>query len=184
MPDEPITPAAGDGTDPAANGGQAPAKPAQSFTQDDVNRIVAERVSREREKYADYKDLKNAASELEKLRAYQMSETEKAVAKAAAEAEQRGKSAALATSASRLARAEIRAAAAGRVDKEALDGFLEYADVTKFVGDDGEPDSKAIEAAVKKLAGPDRPADFDGGARSTAKSTDMNQLIRQKAGLG
>jgi len=121
-----------------------------------------------------------AVKELEQLKAANLSDTEKAVA----EAERRGHAAATAATASRLARAELRAAAAGKVDQTALDGFLEYADLTKFVGADGEPDTKAIEKAIKALAGEPRPTDFDGGARRTAaKTTDMNQLIRQKAGL-
>lgn len=38
--------------------------------------------------------------------------------------------------------------------------------------------------ALLKVVGAQAPLNFDGGARRTAKSTDMNQLIRQKAGLG
>ncbi len=38
-------------------------EPDQTFTQADVDRIVRERVKREREKYADYDDLKAKASE-------------------------------------------------------------------------------------------------------------------------
>lgn len=121
-----------------------------------------------------------AAKELETVRKASMSEQEKAVA----EAEERGKRSAFESSAERLARAEFRAEAVGKVSKETLDGFLEYADPKKFVGDDGEPDMKAIQSAVKKLAGSGRGTDFDGGARTTAKSTDMNSLIRQKAGHG
>jgi hypothetical protein len=145
----------------------------KTFSQADLDRIVADRVSRERAKYGDYADLKKKA-------AAAMTEQERAVA----EAEQRGKTAAQTATSGRLARAEFKAAAAGKVEKDALDGFLEYADLAKFVGDDGEPDTKAIEAVVKKLAGPARAPDFDGGARTSAtKTTDMNQLIRQKAGL-
>jgi hypothetical protein len=144
------------------------------FTQADIDRVVADRVSRERAKYADYGDLKKKA-------AAAMTEQERAVA----EAEQRGAQTATSKAAGRLARAEFRAAAAGRIDKEALDAYLEDADVSKFVGDDGEPDLKAIEARIKRLGGIDRRTDFDGGARSAPqKTTDMNQLIRQKAGLG
>jgi len=121
-----------------------------------------------------------AVKELEQLKAANLTETEKAVA----EAERRGHAAATTAGASRLARAELRAAAAGQVDKAAMDGFLEYADLAKFVGDDGEPDTKAIERAVKALAGEPKTTNFDGGARRTAeKPTDMNQLIRAKAGL-
>lgn len=121
----------------------------------------------------------NAAKELEKVRADAMSETEKAVAAAraagAAEAAQKA--------GPRLVRAEFRAAAAGTVDKQTLDAYLEDVDLGKFLTEDGEPDSKAIEARIKRLGG-GKPADFDGGTRTpAAKTTDMNSLIRQRAGM-
>lgn len=122
-----------------------------------------------------------AAKELEKVRAAAMTETEKAVA----EAKAAGLTEAQKATAPRLVRAELRAAAAeAGLARDALAGFLEYADLSKFVGDDGEPDGKAIEAAVKKLGG-SRPTDFDGGARQTAaKPHDMSSLIRARAGRG
>lgn len=143
----------------------------KKFTQDDIDKVVAERLAREKAKYADYADLKRKA-------AAAMSDQEKALA----EAEQRGASAAQARSAARVAVAEFKAAAVGRVSESALAGFLEYADVSKFVGEDGEPDSKAIQSAVKKLAGAGvGGTNFDGGARTSAdKPTDMNALIRNQ----
>lgn len=124
-----------------------------------------------------------AAKELEKVRAAAMTEQEKAVA----EARTVGATEAARAAAPRLVRAELRAAAADAgLPKGALAGFLEYADLTRFVGDDGEVDEKAIAAAVKKLGGGDsRRTDFDGGARGqSAKPTDMNSLIRHAAGVG
>lgn len=121
-----------------------------------------------------------AAKELEKVRAAAMTEQEKAVA----EAEQRGAQTATAKAATRLVRAEFRAAASGRVDKETLDAYLEDVDLSKFLGDDGEPDLKAIEARIGRLGGGQRRTDFDGGARTTAaKPADMNSLIRRAAGV-
>lgn len=121
-----------------------------------------------------------AAKELEKVRAAAMTETEKAVA----EAKTAGAAEAARAAAPRLVKAELRAAAADAgLPKESLAGFLEYADLSRFVGEDGEVDEKAIGAAIKKLGG-GKPADFDGGARTTAsKATDMNALIRQRAGV-
>lgn len=120
-------------------------------------------------------------TKLDELTAAQMTEQEKAVAKAVAEAEVRAKTSTLAATSTRLARAELRAAASNRVEATTLDGFLEYADLSKFVDANGEPDEKAIKAAVDKMAGPQRTS-FDGGARQSANtSTDMNQLIRDKA---
>lgn len=127
------------------------------------------------------KELRAAQVELEKVRQAGLSEQEKAVAAAKAE----GATEAARTAAPRLVKAELKAAAADAgLPKEALSGFLEYADLTRFVTDDGEVDEKAITAAIKKLGG-GKPADFDGGARASAgKSTDMNSLIRQAAGRG
>lgn len=48
-------------TEPKAT--EAPPEPPQTFTQEDVDRIVRERVQRERAKYADYDELKTKASE-------------------------------------------------------------------------------------------------------------------------
>lgn len=157
-------------------GATADTKSEKTFTQADLDRVVADRIAREKAKYADYGDLKRKA-------AAAMTENEKAIA----EAEQRGRSAALAAAGTRLAKAEFRASAAGKVPADALDGFLEYADLKRFVDDDGEPDTKAIAAAIKKLAGSGNgmTTNYDGGARSNAeKPSDMNHQIRRLAGLG
>lgn len=57
-------------------------------SQDDLNRVIADRVQRERAKYADYKDVKTKAAEYDKLAEANKSEIEKAndrVTKAEAE---------------------------------------------------------------------------------------------------
>lgn len=140
------------------------------------------RISKANAEAAKYrKELRAAQSELEKVRKAGLTEQEKAVA----EAEQRGRSAALASTGARLARAEFRAAAAGQVDKETLDAYLEDVDLSKFLSEDGEPDTKAIEGRIKKLAGGSTKTSYDGGARTTAAApADMNSLIRRQAGLG
>lgn len=145
----------------------------KKFSQADLDRIVADRVGREKAKYADYGDLKKKA-------AAAMTDQEKLVA----DAEARGKAAGLSASGTRLAKAELKAAAAGRVDADTLAGFVEYADLSKFLGEDGEPDEKAIDAAITKLGGAKR-TNFDGGARGRAATgNDMNQIIRRAAGRG
>lgn len=117
-----------------------------------------------------------AAKELAALRASSMSDTERAVAEA--------KAVTAAAAGKRLARAEIRAAAAGKVAPEALEAFFEFADLGKFVGDDGEPDDSKISAAVARL-GTARAASFDGGARTPAdKPHSMSAQIRKQAGFG
>lgn len=59
-------------TQPADNDTQQ-----RTFTQEELERILAERLRREREKYKDYEELKKAAEELKKIKEAQMSEQEK-----------------------------------------------------------------------------------------------------------
>ncbi|MEU7771233.1 hypothetical protein AB0C44_07895 [Micromonospora taraxaci] len=73
-------------------GGETPPEP-KPFTpitsQDDLNRVIADRVQRERGKFADYNDLKAKASRLDEIEQANKSEIEKAndrVAKAESEA--------------------------------------------------------------------------------------------------
>ena len=58
-------------------------QPGKTFTQAELDAIIAERLKREREKYKDYADLKKAAEEYQKLKESQMSEQEKLQAKLA-----------------------------------------------------------------------------------------------------
>jgi hypothetical protein len=53
-------------------------------TQDDLNRIIKERVDRERAKYADYQDLKSKASKFDQLTEAQKSEVQRATERAEA----------------------------------------------------------------------------------------------------
>ena len=64
--------------------------------------------------------------------------------------------------------------------------IFDWLDLAKFVGDDGEPDTKAITAAVERLvpATPQQPRGFEHGPRGQAAPMDMNQLIRRQAGRG
>lgn len=160
------------GTANPASGDNQPPNGGQTFTQADLDRIVAERLARERAKYADYGELKKRA-------AAAMTEQERAVADAAT----RGRAEALAGVGQRLAAAEFRAAAAGRIDN--IDELLEDLNLGKFVTADGEPDLKAIRARVDKWAPKQQAPSYDGGARTTGPAaTNMNALIRQRAGLG
>lgn len=95
------------------------------------------------------KDAKRAAdleTELAKLKAASMSDTEKAVAAAKAE----GRTEALSTVNGRLVRAEVKASAAGKLaDPEDAVSML---DLDQFkVGDDGNVDTKLIVKAIDEL---------------------------------
>lgn len=90
----------------------------------------------------------------------------------------------------RAVSAEIKARAANTfADPSDAAAFLRASD---YVDDQGEIDEKALDKAISDLlkakphlAKEGAPPSFDGGARRTAdKPPSMNDLIRQKAGLG
>ena len=130
------------------------------------------------------KDNKAAAAELEKARKASMTETERAVA----EAEERGRLSAVTAYGERLARTEWAAEAAKRNPGFNAADALEDLNVHKFLGEDGEPDLKAIAASVARLVpeastGPALPPSFDGGTRQAAPAgASMSDLIRAAAG--
>lgn len=65
------------------NQGNQGNQPEKTFTQAELDAIIADRLKREREKYKDYAELKKMAEEYQKLKEAQMSETEKLQAKLA-----------------------------------------------------------------------------------------------------
>jgi hypothetical protein len=75
--------------DAAGSGGKndGGTSPDKTFTQADLDRIVADRLGRERSKYGDYDSLKAQAEELAKLKDAQASDAEKATKQAAKDAE-------------------------------------------------------------------------------------------------
>lgn len=130
------------------------------------------------------KENKAAAAEFEKARKAAMTESERAVA----EAEERGRMSAVTAYGERLARTEWMAEAARRNPGYDAAGALEDLNVAKFIGDDGEPNAKAIAASVARLVpegftGPTPPPSFDGGTRQPAPvGADMNMFIRKATG--
>lgn len=89
-----------------------------------------------------------AQAELDQLREASASEQDKAISAARKEA---AAEAAKAFGA-RLAEAQFRVAAAGRLDSDQLEGLLEVVDLKRFVDDNGDPDIDAITAAVSRVA--------------------------------
>ena len=109
-----------------------------------------------------------AAAELEKLRTASLSEQEKAVA----EAESRGRQAAVAEVAEKLAAAEIRAALTGVVPDPAA--IVEDLNLGRYV-QDGEVNTEAVEALKAKFAAlapaPTQPnADLKQGVRGNGRN--------------
>jgi len=114
--------------------------------------------------------------EIGELRKSQMGEAERAVA----EAEERGRTTALGNLGQRLVLSEFKAAAAGK--GLPVDEWLEDLNLSKYVGSDGEPDTKAIGTTVERFAalrGDRQVPSYDGGTRRAAdKPVDMNAFIR------
>lgn len=130
------------------------------------------------------KENRKAAAELERQRQASMTEAEKAVA----EAESRGRQTAAQEFAQRLARSDFLTAAARRNPTYDAAAILDDLNLSRYVGEDGEPDTKAIAKAVERLipvgsSEPERPTSLDLGAKRTLPSgPNMNDLIRKAAG--
>jgi len=120
----------------------------KTFSQADVDRIVGDRLARQKSQFADYDALKADSVELARLRQENESETEKKVreAREQAAAEERARVAPQAV------RAEFRAAAKGVLTDAQRDAFLEDADLSKYLKEDGSVDTDKVESKVKALA--------------------------------
>jgi hypothetical protein len=125
-----------------------PAEDEKKLTQSDVDRIVRERVERERSKFSDYSELKQAKVELDKIKEANASDLEKAIKQAREE----GKAEVKAMSDSRLVAAEARALAAeARFRNPAL--AIRAIDTTDVkVSDDGTVDAATLKSLLDDLA--------------------------------
>lgn len=133
------------------------------------------------------KDNAGAAKQLDDLRRSSMSEQEKAVEDAWTAA----RAATLGEVGEKLARAQFKAAAAGKLPD--VDELVDVLDLGKFVTEDGEPDEAVIAATVDKLIA-SRGADDDSssfmvdpdqGRRSDAIPLNGDPILRDvKAKLG
>ncbi len=117
-----------------------------------------------------------AAKELDQFRQASMSEQEKAIETARAEA----RAEAVTAMGRRLVDAEVRAAAKGRIAD--VDALLDGLDRARFLGEDGEPDVKAINGWVDRLAPKKAVPDLGQGARPNGDAGDMNRMIRTQLG--
>lgn len=123
-----------------------------------------------------------AAKELETLRQQSMTDQERAVAEAKAV----GRSEAIATFATQLVDAELRAVAAGRLDPKALNVLLQGLNRQAFLLDDGTVDTKSVREFVEGIAPPPpEPAapertvlDLGQGARGDAMALNGDPLLR------
>lgn len=145
----------------------------KTFTQEEVDRIVQERLARAKpKKPADYDDLKAKAARLDEIEAEQATEQEKAV-KAAVEEATREVTQRLMTE---RVMDKIEVAAAGEFE-DVEDARLRLGSrADEFLTDDGEIDTDAIAEAVQKLL-EDKP-------HLRKKSGDERPPSRKEVGLG
>lgn len=128
---------------PTADPGDGQQEKPQTFTQADVDRLIAERLKREREKFRDYGELKTKAAEFDKAAEAQKTAEQRAVEQAQ-QAQQRADQLL-----QRAVRSEIRALAAEKfADPDDPGGFL---DVTRYISGDGDVDVDAIRADLDDL---------------------------------
>ena len=167
-------------TAPAEETAQPQEGESKTFTEDYVKELRAE--------IAKYRTrAKTAEGEIENVRQTSMTEAERAIA----EAEQRGRTAVLADFGQKLARSAFVAEAARRNPGFDAAAVLDDLNIARYVGEDGEPDSKSIAAAVARLvpepAGNPRPVgDADLGTRSippALNSDSLERALRQKLGI-
>lgn len=129
-----------------------------------------------------------ALKELETLKQSQMSETERAISEAVSKARKDWQTEASA----KLALTEFKAKASGRFAEDKLDLVMSSLNVSAFLDDDGEPNSKAIDDFLDGIA-PAKGAttDFGQGARgngmgnatplnSDALAEAVNNLFRNR----
>lgn len=161
----------GDSQDSGApdDGGKA-AEDAKSFTQADVDKLIGQRLERERGKYADYDKFKSSHAELEQIRQANATELDKAVAAAKAE----GISEVTSRVNSRLVASEARAIAANANFHNPADavGLVDLSSVT--VDDNGEVDEAAIKSLIADLA-KERPYLIKGTTEKPKPKPDLSQ---------
>ncbi|MGG4217583.1 scaffolding protein [Paenibacillus jamilae] len=134
--------------------------PSKTFTQEELDQVIADRIARERKKYADYDELKTKLSdferekeerEKEKMSVTERLEAEKAAALKAAEDARVERDKALTAANQRLIKAEFRTMARElNIRPDALEDAYVLADLSSAsVGDDGS--INGVEDVVKAL---------------------------------
>lgn len=122
----------------------------QTFTQDEVNEIIKQRLARQKSQYSDYSELKKFKADFEQQRLSSLSENEKAIEQAKAEARLEAQR----DYGIKLAGAEVRAAISPFVDD--VEDIVEDLNLSKFVMEDGSVDTlsvKKLKSKYEKLYG-------------------------------
>jgi len=163
-------------------------EPAVASEPETFTREYVEALRKENAKYrTKASESTEAARAAEKARMAAMTESERAVA----EAEARGRTAAVTQYGQRLARAEFVAAAARLNSSYDAAAVLDDINLAKYVTDDGEPDVDGIAAAVARLipvpsANPRPVGDADLGSRGAPMALNgdgIEQALKRKLGI-
>lgn len=152
----------------ATGGGEQP-EPGNTFTQEQLDGILADRLARERAKFGDYDELKAAKAELDKLKLEQLSELEQAQARLAALEAERDQALEQATETLIRSAFVAEAAKAGVAHPE--DAFVLAGDLAGIdVGEDGKVTGVAeavqtlVDAGRLVMSGSPRAPSLDAGA--------------------
>lgn len=132
---------ADEATETTESAESTPVEAEKKFTQADIDRVVQDRLARERQRYSDYDDLKAKVDA-------QKSEAEKAVEAARAE----GAKEVASKYQKRLFEAEVRSHAAALKFRDAGDALSVFGDSEGLVSDDGSVDGAAIQKRLSEIA--------------------------------
>lgn len=125
----------------APSSGESAPEQERTFTQADIDKAVQDRLHRERQKFADYDELKAKVDA-------QKSEAEKAVEAARAE----GAKEVASKYQKRLFEAEVRSHAAALKFRDAGDALSVFGDSEGLVSDDGSVNGEAIQKRLSEIA--------------------------------
>jgi nucleotide-binding universal stress UspA family protein len=165
-----------DSTAPAGEPNTTQAKPSNaSFTQADLDKIVEQRLIRERAKYADYDQVKERAAQWDKFVEESKPEQEKALNAAKKEAEDAAYAKARTEFGGKLVQAHLQAAAAGRLSEGAVTALVAGVDTSRFLTEAGDVDTAKVTSFIDGIAPPvngaaatTRPGSFGQGQREGA----------------
>jgi len=170
----------------ADGGGEQPGQGERTFTQSELQAIINDRLERERAKYSDYDDIKDAAEKWNEHRQAQMSELEKAQTRIAEleAAQERAREEAAQTLIRSAFLAEAAKLGATHPEDAYLLAELDGIEIDEGGNVQGVTDAvKALAEAGRLVMGKPRAPSLDGGAGSGTRSGDRTSIERAVAQL-
>lgn len=139
-------------TPPAGAPNTTPGASNSTFTQADVDRVVQERLAREKAKFSDYDEMKKRAEQWDKFVEESKPEQEKALNAARQEAETAAYNKARGEFGGKLVQAHIQAAAAGRLPEGAVSALVAGVDTSRFLTEAGDVDTAKVTQFIDGIA--------------------------------